>query len=119
MKTTVILGASAKPNRYSNMAQIRLKELGHEVIPVNPVEKEILGDKVMNTLKDVWQDVDTLTVYVNAGRLAPLLDQIIRLAPQRIIFNPGAEAPEFYHEFPEHIEVVEACTLVMLNTGQY
>ncbi len=119
MKTNVILGASTKPDRYSNMAHIRLKKLGHKVIPVNPVEKEILGDAVVNELKDVWQDIDTLTVYINAARFTSILDDVIRIAPRRIIFNPGAEAPELYHEIPEHVEVIEACTLVMLNTGQY
>lgn len=119
MKTTVILGASPKPNRYANMAHVRLKELAQEVIPIHPTEKEILGDEVVHEMKEIWQPVETLTVYVNATRLAPMVDDIIRLAPQRIIFNPGTEAPELYHEFPDHIEVTEACTLVMLNTGQY
>lgn len=119
MKPTVVLGASPKANRYSHMAHTRLKKAGHDVMPVHPVEREILGDDVYKDLKDVWQEVDTLTVYVKPSRFAPLVDDVIRLGPRRIIFNPGTEVPELYHEFPEHIEILEACTIVMLNTGTF
>jgi len=47
------------------------------------------------------------------------VDDIITLQPRRIIFNPGAEAREHYHQFPESIEMMEACNLVMLATDQY
>jgi len=119
MKSTVILGASPKQNRYAHKAQIALQKAGHEVIPVNPTETEILGTPVINELKDVWQAPHTVTVYINSNRLAPLLDDLIAVGPQRIIFNPGAECPELYHEFPDHIEIQEGCTLVMLSTDQY
>lgn len=119
MKTTVILGASSKPNRYSNMAHARLKAAGHEVIPVHPREQIILEDEVVQELKDIWQEIDTLCVYVKPSVVASVIDEIIRVAPQRIIFNPGTETPELYHEFPEHVEILEDCTLVMLNTGRF
>ncbi len=119
MKTTVILGASPKADRYSHLAHLRLKEAGHETIPVHPTESHILDDEVFSEVKDVWQSVDTLTVYVAPHRFAPLVDDVIRMGPRRIIFNPGTECPEVYHEFPEHIKILDACTLVMLNTGQY
>ncbi len=119
MSLTVILGASSKTDRYSHKAQLALQKAGQEVIPVHPIESEILGVPVVNNIKDVWQPIDTITVYVGPNRFAPLVDDIIRLTPKRIIFNPGAECPELYHEFPDHIEIMEACTLVMLSLGQY
>ena len=119
MPTTVILGASPKTNRYSHLAQVELKKIGEETIPVHPIATEILSVPVINHIKDVWQPIDTLTVYVSPTRFAPLVDDIIRLSPKRIIFNPGTECPELYHEFPEHIVLKEACTLVMIKTGQY
>ena len=119
MKVTLILGASAKPNRYSNMAHTLLKKHGHQVIPVHPNEQVILEDDVYNELKDVWEVVDTLCVYVKPSQVATLVDEIIRVAPQRIVFNPGTESPELYHEFPVHVEILEDCTLQMLNTGRF
>ena len=119
MKSTVILGASPKEDRYAYKAQLALQKGGHEVIPVHPTETEILGEEVIHELKDVWQAPHTVTVYINPTRFAPLVDDLIAVGPQRIIFNPGTECPELYHEFPDHIEVIEACTLVMLSTGQY
>jgi len=119
MSNTVILGASPKKHRYSHLAHKTLQEKGYNVIPIHPVHQEILGDEVINHIKDVWQPIDTLTVYVSSARFAPIIDDIIRLTPKRVIFNPGAECPELYHEFPEHIKIVEGCTIVMVNTGQY
>lgn len=119
MKTTVILGASHKPDRYAHLAQKSLMAAGYPVIPIHPVEKEILGEEVVSRLDQVEEEVHTLTVYVNPRRFAPMIDDVLALAPQRVIFNPGTESPELYHLFPEGVEVLEACTLVMLNTGQY
>jgi len=117
--TTLILGASSKEDRYSHQAHLRLKEAGHQVIPVHPFQDEILGDKVTNELSDVEQEVDTITVYLNPSRFEALLDQVLRIAPRRVIFNPGSEIPQLYRRFPDGIEVMEACTLIMLGTGQY
>lgn len=119
MSNTVILGASNKTDRYAHKAHQELKTAGHTTIPVNPVEKLILGDSVVHHIKDVWQPIDTLTVYISPQHFAPLTDDIIRLSPRRIIFNPGTECPELYYQFPDHIELIEACTLVMLKTQQY
>ena len=67
-KTTVILSASPKPERYSNRAQRLLKEHGHNIIPINPIEEEILGDKVVNQLADYNGEVDTVTLYLRPER---------------------------------------------------
>ena len=69
-----ILGASTKPDRYSYRAQKLLMEYGHEVFPVSPRGDEILG---VTGLQDVPAGVDTVTVYVRAERLLPILDQLI------------------------------------------
>lgn len=124
MKTVkvAVLGASPNPERYSNRAIRMLKEHGHEPIPVRPAGGEIEGLPVYRSLNEVRDQgsVHTLTMYVNAGISSEIADQIWLLAPLRIIFNPGSENPEIAAEARRRgIEVVEACTLVMLRTGQF
>lgn len=121
-ETVVVLGASPDPGRYSNKALHLLEAHGHRVIPVSPVYTDIEGRPVMRELGAVTPSVDTLTLYLSPKRLLPLADDIVRLRPGRVIFNPGTETPELQARLDAaHIPFpwLEACTLVMLRTGQY
>lgn len=119
-QTVAVLGASHNPDRYSNMAVRRLRDAGHNVIPVNPALEEIEGFPVAKSLSDIVDPVDTLTLYVGPQRSLPMIDAILRLAPKRVIFNPGTESAELAAALDRaNIPHVEACTLVMLQTGQF
>jgi predicted CoA-binding protein len=119
-QTVAVLGASNNPDRYSNMAVRRLHNAGHRVIPVNPALEEIEGLPVTKTLADINKPIDTLTLYVGPQRSTPLIDDIVRLAPKRVIFNPGTESKELATALDRaNIPHLEACTLVMLQTGQF
>lgn len=116
----VILGASDDPSRYSHMAFESLSRNGHEPVPVHPKLREIRGVRVANRIEDVEGSVDTVTVYVGPDRSAPLIDSIVALKPKRIIANPGAESEEMRRASERvGIQYVEACTLVLLATGQF
>ena len=119
-KTTVVLGASPKPDRFSNKALRMLREHGYHVVPVHPVHTEIEGLPAAKSLAAITDPVDTLTMYVNAAQSASLAEAILRLAPRRIIFNPGAENAELERKLSEAgIECRNACTLVMLRSKTY
>lgn len=121
MKQVVVLGASSNPSRYSNMAMRELKARGFSALPVHPREKEVEGEKVWAHLSQLPAiEVDTLTMYVSEALSTPLLDAILELAPKRVIFNPGSENPTLQKLLGQQgIEVIEACTLVMLRTGLF
>ncbi|HMK43633.1 MAG TPA: CoA-binding protein [Dissulfurispiraceae bacterium] len=120
MMRVAVVGASPKPERHSNMAMHALIELGHEAIPVAPGRTEILGRKVYPTLAEVPGILDTVTMYLGARRQEAVIAEMIRKKPRRVIFNPGAENPHAYDSLrAAGIEVLEACTLVMLRTGQF
>ena len=119
MKKTLVIGASPHTYRYSNMAVKRLKDLGHEVIAVGLNPGEINGVSI-HTDKPIINDVDTVTLYVAPQNQPSLYDYIFSLKPRRIIFNPGAENSELEKKATENgIEGLQACTLVLLSTGQY
>ena len=115
-----IIGASDKPDRYAYLAAESLEKHGHQVLLVNPFKESIHGKLCLKHIGESTVPVDTVTIYVNAERFKNHLDSIIESKPKRIIFNPGAESQESYETLEKNgIEVVEACTLVMLNTGQF
>lgn len=116
----VVLGASPKPARYSNQTIRLLREYGYAITPVNPALKVIEGLAVTNQLVDVQQPVHTLTMYVGEARSTQMLDAILSLKPQRVIFNPGSESAELQRRLEaQEAEVIEGCTLVMLKTDQF
>ena len=120
MENVVVIGASAKPERYSSKAIKMLSEYGHNPIPIAPLAKEILGYPALPTLSAIETQIDTVTMYVGPERQAHLIEPIVSLRPKRVIFNPGAENPDHYARLREvGIDVVEACTLVLLRTGQF
>jgi len=119
-ENVVVLGASPDAERYSNKAMHLLAQHGHRVIPVSPVYKDIDGQPVLSSVSDVGVPVQTLTLYLSPKRLLPIADDIVKLRPGRVIFNPGTETPELQQRLDDAgIAWLEACTLVMLRTGQY
>jgi predicted CoA-binding protein len=120
IQTVAVLGASGNPERYSYLALKLLQEKGHRVFPVNPALGDLEGLAVAKSLQDLVEPVDTLTIYVGAARLPAMADEIVRLKPGRVIFNPGTESPELQSKLDAAgIPWVEACTLVMLRSGQF
>ena len=119
-EAVVVLGASDKAQRFSNKAIKKLKLYGHKVIPVHPRLKEIEGLPVAHDLTHVIEKVDTLTLYVGPQRSKDLIEQIIALQPKRVIFNPGTESQDLEQQLKEHdIAYLKACTLIMLDTGEF
>ena len=119
-KTTLIIGASHKPDRYANKAQRALVNAGHRVIPFNPRGGEIDGLEVVSDLSDITEKIDTVTLYVRPSVLEPMLPTLIGLKPRRVIFNPGTEDSGLEQKFEDaKVDIVEACTLGMLHTDQY
>lgn len=119
-QTVAVLGASHKPERYSNQAVRMLKEYGHRVIPVTPGRSVIEDLPVTPDLGSVQERVDTLTLYVGPERSAQLQESILALRPGRVILNPGTESPALEQALDQAgIPWQHACTLVMLRTGQF
>lgn len=87
---------------------------------MNPAYDEVLGEKCYPRVSDVPEKIDTVTLYLGKGRSDPLMNEIVDLAPRRIIMNPGAENADLADKARERgIEVIEGCTLVMLRSGQF
>lgn len=118
-KKTLVLGASDQPHRYSYLAIQRLRSKGHEVVGIGK-HTGTVEDVTIATTKLPINDLDTVTLYLNPLHQKGYYDYILSLKPKRIIFNPGAENEELKQlALQNNIQPMEACTLVMLSTGQY
>lgn len=119
-QTVVVLGASDQPDRYSHQAVILLTESGHRVIPVHPSLAKIAEIPVCHRLEEIAETVHTLTLYLNPARLESMQEAIRNVHPQRVIFNPGTKSTALQKFLTASgIPWIEACTLVLLRTGQF
>ena len=118
-KKTLVIGASENPSRYSFLAINKLKANGHEVVAIGLKNSEVAGVRI-RTENELFTDIDTVTLYINPKIQEKYLAYVIGLKPKRIIFNPGTENESFETLAKDNgIEALEACTLVMLSTGQF
>ncbi len=118
-KKTLVIGASENPDRYSNRAIRNLRAHHHSVVAIGSkpgkVEDVVFGKETL-----AFENVDTVTLYLNPTRQKEYYDYILSLKPKRIIFNPGTENSELVKLAQDaDIDTIYACTLVMLNTEQY
>lgn len=116
---TLVIGASINPSRYSNRAVKSLLNNGIEVKALGNKRGEILGVEILTSEK-LFENIHTVTLYLNAKNQENYYDYIVNLKPKRVIFNPGTENLEFEKILTSnHIKFERACTLVLLSVGAY
>ncbi len=120
-KKTVIIGATTNPSRYSYLAAGMLTEYQHEIVPIGIKKGEVYGKPILDIhQRPVVDGVDTVTLYLGPRHQPEHYQYILGLKPKRVIFNPGTENPEFQKMIEAAgAEAWEACTLVLLRSGQY
>ena len=116
---TLVVGASLKPERYSHMAIKMLRENDFPTYAFGLREGRV-SDVDIKTSLEGFTDIDTITLYLNPQRQEPIIEELLALKPKRIIFNPGTESQKSKSlAEAKGIQVLYACTLVMIRTGQY
>lgn len=122
-ETVLVLGASDRADRYSYKAFHMLKQYGHTPVLVNPTVKEVEGTKCYADISSALKEnpvIDTITMYINDEKSSKIIEEMIKVKPKRVIFNPGSENKEIYGKLDQNgIQYEEACTLVLLRTNQY
>ena len=120
IETVAIIGASHKPQRYSNKAMHALRAHGYNVVLVNPFKAQIEGQKCYKTINEYEGEIDTVTLYVNPARFHDHVEDVINAGPRRVIMNPGTEDEQHEKALIESGILVErACTLVLLSQNQF
>ena len=120
-KKTVIVGATPNPSRYAYLAAHMLADYGHPIIPLSIKRGTVAGVDLLDLRqKPALEDIDTVTLYIGPRHQPEWYDYLLSIRPRRYIFKPGTENPELYRLIrAQGMEVVQACTLVMLRSGTY
>jgi len=118
-KSTLLIGASLKESRYSNIC-VKTLASGHFPVTAIGLREGLIDDIQVYTGFPVLFNIHTVTLYVGTENQKPWYDYILNLNPERVIFNPGTENMEFENLLTSvGIEVTEDCTIMMVQGNRY
>ena len=116
---TLIIGASTNKDRYSYKAIQKLKKLNLDVYALGLNKGEIMDVKIQ-TKPINYKNIHTVSIYLKPQNQSQYINYILKLNPQRVIFNPGTENEVLMDKLEEKkISCENSCTLVLLSTNQY
>src|SRR5882757_7890826 len=92
--TIAMVGASSNSDRPSNGIMQRLLSVGYRVIPVNPNEKEVLGQKAYASLADVPHKIDIVDVFRRAEYTPQIADQAVAIGAKVLWLQSGISSEE-------------------------
>jgi predicted CoA-binding protein len=93
VKTVAVIGASSDRRKYGNKALRAFRNQGYRVVPINPHEPEVEGEKAFASVLDYPDPIDAATVYVPPDTGVQILEQLAEKGIAKVWLNPGADAP--------------------------
>jgi predicted CoA-binding protein len=90
-KTIAVVGLSSNPMRPSFEVTEYMQAAGYRIIPVNPNETEVLGEKSYARLEDVPEKIDIVNVFRRAGDVPPVVESAIRVGARVVWMQMGIE----------------------------
>ena len=88
-RTIAVVGLSSKPNRPSNGVGGYMRSLGYKVIPINPNETEVYGEKAYPDLASVPEKVDLVDVFRRADEAGKSVDEAIAVGAKAVWMQEG------------------------------
>ena len=90
-KTIAMVGASSKPDRSSHGIMRKLQQVGYHVIPVNPHETEVLGERAYASLAEVPDRIDIVDVFRRAEYTPAIADEAVKAGAKALWLQQGIE----------------------------
>jgi predicted CoA-binding protein len=88
-KTIAVVGLSSKKFRPSYGVAEYMQKAGYRIIPVNPNEAEVLGEKSYARLEDIPERIDIVDIFRRSEFVGPLVDSAIRIGASTIWMQEG------------------------------
>jgi uncharacterized protein len=112
-RTVAVIGASSDRQKFGNKALRAFRDRGYTVIPINPREAEVEGEKSYASVLDVPGPIDMATFYVSPAVGLKILDDVARKGIAEVWFNPGADSPELVERAKAlALKPVVACSIL-------
>jgi uncharacterized protein len=113
-KTIAVVGLSSNPMRPSNGVSEYLQSAGYRIIPVNPNETEVLGERSYARLEDVPEKIDIVDIFRRPEEVPPVVESAIRIGAKVVWMQLGiANEPAAKKAQSAGVTVVmDACMLI-------
>ena len=88
-KTIAVVGLSSDPSRPSYGVSSYIQSMGYRVIPVNPTESQVLGEKVYPSLADVPDTIDLVNIFRRSEEAGRHVDEAIAIGARSVWLQEG------------------------------
>jgi predicted CoA-binding protein len=88
-RTVAVVGLSSKPDRPSYKAASYLKEQGYKIIPVNPTEREVLGELCRPDLASIPESIDVVEIFRRSEEVLPIVAEAIMIGAKAVWMQEG------------------------------
>jgi predicted CoA-binding protein len=92
-RVVAVVGLSPKPERASHQVAQYLKDHGYRIVPVNPGQKEILGEKCYRSLADIPFPIEVVDIFRNIEAIPAIVDEAIAVGAKVVWMQLGLEEP--------------------------
>jgi uncharacterized protein len=117
-RTVAVIGASSDRQKFGNKALRAFRDRGYTVIPINPREAEVEGEKSYASVLDVPGAVDMATFYVAPNLGLRILDDVVKKGIAEVWLNPGADAPPVVERARElGLKTMVACSILAIGAS--
>ena len=93
-KTIAVVGLSNNEEKASYEVGSYLKDQGYRVIPVNPKEEEVLGERAYETVEQIPEQVDVVDVFLPSEKTPEIAEDAVRSGVRVLWLQEGIESPE-------------------------
>ena len=116
MKTVAVIGASSDRSKFGNKALRAFRTQGYKVIPINPTEQEVEGEKAYVSVLDYDGDIDEATFYVNPRVGEKVLDDVAAKKIATVWLNPGADGANVVARAKAlGLNAIRACSIIAIG----
>ena len=120
MKVVAVIGASNDRHKFGNRAVRAFKRQGYTVIPVNPNEDQVEGQKAYASVLDIPGTIDMATVYVQSEPGVQVMDELARKGVGEVWLNPGADDDRVVDRARAlGLNVIQACSIIAIGESPY
>ena len=119
-KVVAVVGASSDRRKFGNRALRAFRQQGYTVVPINPHETEVEGEKAYASVLDVPGAIDMASFYVPPEIGVQVIDEIARKGIAEVWLNPGAESDALIARARSlQIQPIVACSIVSIGENPY
>jgi len=118
MLTVAVIGASSDRQKFGNKALRAFRDRGYTVVPINPKEPEVEGEKSYASVLDVPGDVDMATFYVAPAVGLKIVEEVAKKGIPEVWLNPGADGPQVVERAKAlGLKTVVACSILGIGAS--